>query len=203
MSGLIVASAFGAGLAASIGPCVAPRYLALAALVTDADGRTRWARVAAFVSGLLLCYVALATAASLIGELVALSQAVYIGLAASFLVFGLRSIVVRAHHLPNTRHHCSPGAAALTGGALGLVVSPCCTPTVAALAGVASLSGSPLASMALALAFAAGHVAPLALAGLGLRWIPRVTLNASLQRASSAISGGLSIAVACYYGLLA
>jgi hypothetical protein len=71
------------------------------------------------------------------------------------------------------------------------------------MAGVAALSGSPLGALSVALAFAAGHVAPLAIAGLGLNLGGRIAPSASLPSAASAVGGGLSIALACYYGVLA
>jgi cytochrome c biogenesis protein CcdA len=203
MSPLVVASAFGAGLATSIGPCVAPRYLALAAIVADAGGRARWLRVAAFVTGLLLCYGVLALTASLIGTLVAFSQLIYLGLSGAFLCFGLRALAFDKGCLHQHDRNRSGGTALLAGGALGLVVSPCCTPVVATIAGVTSLSGSPLASFSVAIAFAMGHIAPLASLGLGLRWVARIAEDPTLQNASSVIGGGLSLALAGYYGLLA
>jgi cytochrome c-type biogenesis protein len=201
VSPLVVASAFGAGLATSVGPCVAPRYLALAAIVADPGGRAKWLRVAAFVTGLLLCYAVLAVTASLIGKLVAFSQLIYLGLAACFLCLGLRALA-SDKGCQHQRDRLG-GSALLTGGALGLVVSPCCTPVVATMAGVASLSGSPFASLTVTLAFAVGHIAPLASVGLGLRWGARIAVGPAVQSASGVIGGGLSLAIAGYYVLLA
>jgi cytochrome c-type biogenesis protein len=203
MTALVVASAFGAGLATSVGPCVAPRYLALAAIVADASGRARWLRVGAFVIGLLLCYGVLAVTAALIETLVAFSQLIYVGLAACFLCFGLRALAVSqdCSHKHSRDGTISP--ALVAGSALGLVISPCCTPVVATMAGVAGLSGEPLPSLAMALAFAAGHVAPLASVGVGLRWGAPIVEGPAFQSASNVIGGGLSIALAGYYGLLA
>jgi cytochrome c-type biogenesis protein len=203
MSALIVASAFGAGLTTSVGPCVAPRYLAVAAMVADANGCARWFRVAAFVAGLLLCYGVVATATTLIGTLIEFSKFVYIGLAVCFLCAGLRALAVNQPCLHRHARGVSAGSAMLTGAAMGMVFSPCCTPIVAMMAGVAALSGSPLGSMSVALAFAAGHVAPLAIAGVGSKLGGRLGPSGPLPRAATAVGGGLSIALACYYGLLA
>jgi len=203
MSALAVVSAFGAGLTTSVGPCVAPRYLAITAVVADANGRLRWLRVAAFVTGLLLCYGALATAATLIGTLIVFSQLVYIGLAVCFLCFGLRALAVNESCSHRHARNVSAGSAMLAGMAMGLVFSPCCTPVVAMTAGVAALSGSPLGALSVTLAFAAGHVAPLAIAGLGLKLGGRIVPPASFPSLASTVGGGLSIALACYYGVLA
>jgi cytochrome c-type biogenesis protein len=172
-------------------------------MVADANGRVRWLRVAAFVVGLLLCYGVLATAATFIGTLMVFSRLVYIGLAVCFLCFGLRALAVNQSCSHQHTRSVSAGSAMLAGAAMGLVFSPCCTPIVATMAGVAALSGSPLGALSVALAFAAGHVAPLAIAGLGLNLGGRIAPSASLPSAASAVGGGLSIALACYYGVLA
>ena len=71
--------AVAAGAATSIGPCVAPRYIALAALL----GRT-WRRaltVAAFVAGLLTAYTALGFGTGLLAAVTGHASAVYVVLA--------------------------------------------------------------------------------------------------------------------------
>jgi cytochrome c-type biogenesis protein len=202
MSTVAVAAAFAAGLTTGVGPCVAPRYLALTAIAARTTGRARWVRVGLFAAGLLMCYVLLATTASLVVAVTAFSRVVYLALAVGFLGFGLHLLVARttcagAHVEP------SRGVSFLSGGALGLVLSPCCTPMVAMTASVGIASGSIATSLVNAAAFAAGHIAPLATIGLGLgaaeRWAPIRMLSGAAQT----ISGGLSIALAAYYGLLA
>ena len=148
-------------------------------------------RVAAFVTGLLLCYGVLALTASLIGTLVAFSQLIYLGLSGAFLCFGLRALAFDKGCLHQHERNrsgvqlCSPAVHSV------LVVSPCCTPVVATIAGVTSLSGSPLASFSVAIAFAMGHIAPLASLGLGLRWVARIAEDPTLQNASGVIGGGI------------
>ncbi len=195
-------SAFIAGLATSIGPCVAPRYLALASLVAESDARQRWMRVTCFIVGLMLSYGLLATTASLLGAIFALSPFVYLALALSFLVFGLRALTTHE----SSSHQCarsSVGSAVLTGGALGLVFSPCCAPVVGMMASVAAASGSLAAALAATSAFALGHVAPLVALGVGLKIGDRLRFPLALEGAMGTIGSGLALALACYYGILA
>lgn len=202
MSTVAVAAAFAAGLTTSVGPCMAPRYLALTAIIARTTGLARWMHVGLFVAGLLACYVLLATTASLIGAVTAFSRAVYATLAVGFLALGLHALVVRTT-CDHTHEQPSSGASLLSGGALGLVLSPCCTPVVALMASVGITSGSFAASLVNAAAFAAGHVAPLATIGLGAGAAERFAPIRVLSGAATTISGGLSIALAAYYGLLA
>ena len=202
MSALEAGAAFAAGLTTSIGPCVAPRYLALTAMVANTSGSARWIRIGLFVAGLLACYALLATTASLIGVVTSFSRIIYLALAIGFLILGLHALVAReicTHSHPQP----SSGAAALSGGALGLVLSPCCTPVVAMMATVSASQGTFATSLAGVLAFAAGHVAPLATIGLGLGGAQRIVPIRVLSSAASTIGGALSLALATYYGFLA
>lgn len=202
MSGLTVAAAFAAGLTTSVGPCVAPRYLALTAIVSNSSGSGRWTRIALFVAGLLTCYALLATTASLIGAVASFSRIIYFTLAAGFMIFGARALVV---HKTGGHTHVRPsdGAAVLSGGVLGLVLSPCCTPVIAMIASVGISSGTFATSLLSALAFFVGHVAPLATIGLGVGTARRLVPGRALNAAAATVSAGLSLALAAYYGLLA
>jgi cytochrome c-type biogenesis protein len=203
MSAVAVATAFTAGLATSIGPCVAPRYLALSAIAARTTGRVRWIRIGSFVVGLLTCYALLAAMASLIGQLAAFSRIVYIVLALGFFAFGLQALLVRRSCAHASRTQASSAGALLSGTALGLVLSPCCSPVIVMLAAVGASSGSLATSLSAALAFAAGHVAPLVTIGFGFSAVERFAPVRVLSGAGTTISSGLAIALAAYYGLLA
>jgi cytochrome c-type biogenesis protein len=203
MNTLAVAAAFGAGLSTSVGPCVAPRYLALTAITAHTRGRSRYLRVVCFVAGLLACYALLGTAASLIGQVEVFSRVIYLALAAAFLGFGLHALLVRRSCAHSARRQPLGGIALASGGALGLVLSPCCSPVVAIIASVGLSPGSIATSLTGALAFAAGHLAPLATIGLGVGASERLTGIRALSGAGSTVSGGLALALAAYYGLLA
>jgi cytochrome c-type biogenesis protein len=203
VSAFAVGAAFAAGLATSVGPCVAPRYLALSAIAARTTGRARWIRTGSFIAGLLLCYALLAATASLIAQLTAFSRIVYVLLASGFAVFGLAALIVR-RSCTHSGHRRATGTGALvSGSALGLVLSPCCSPVIAMLATVGLSSGSLEASLWGVLAFAAGHVAPLATIGFGFNIIERLVPVRAFSGAGATISGALAFALAAYYGLLA
>ncbi len=82
---------FAAGVVTSVGPCVAPRYVAVAALANAA--RRPWRVVAAFVAGLVGAYVALGLAAGALGALWSTSSAVYAVLAVVLAVGGLVTLL--------------------------------------------------------------------------------------------------------------
>jgi cytochrome c biogenesis protein CcdA len=155
-----------------------------------------------FIVGLMLSYGLLATTASLLGAIVALSPFVYLALALSFLVFGLRALTTHE----SSSHQCarsSAGSAVLTGGTLGLVFSPCCAPVVGMMASMAAASGSLVAALAGTFAFAMGHVAPLVAIGLSLKIGDRLRFPHALEDATATTGAGLALALACYYGILA
>ena len=199
----LAVSAFVAGLTTSVGPCVAPRYLALAALVANSTGRARWLLVVCFVAGLLLCYSVLAMTVSLIAGLAALSRLMYLGLALCFLGFGLRAIAAPPTCAHRASAGTSPGAALIAGGALGMVFSPCCTPVVGLMASIAMTPGSLNTALLCVVAFVIGHIAPLATVGVGLKFADRFAFGDVLSGSTGTIAGGLSVALACYYALLA
>lgn len=191
MNAIALVAAFGTGAATSIGPCAAPRYLALAAIVADARGATRWIRIGLFALGLILCYLLLAQTTSLMRLLIRSSALVYGLLALASLIFGIRAL----YDLHRGAHRHAHGATLLAGGALGLVVSPCCAPTIALSAGMVA-AGSTGEALLAAAAFACGHIALLATIGVGVR-------AARFGDAARTVAGALGIALAGYYGLLA
>ncbi|MBV9407553.1 MAG: hypothetical protein JO164_01935 [Candidatus Eremiobacteraeota bacterium] len=194
--------AFAAGLATSIGPCVAPRYVAVAALAQASRNPARV--VVAFVAGTALTYVALASLAAAIGTLWSASHLLYAGFAVLLAVAGAVSLVRADGKRVCARHaHGAGGAPFLLGASSALVVSPCCTPVVAALAGLTALSGHAAAAAMLSVAFAFGHGLPLIAAGmLGGKLAPLFARAAAAQ-APAIVSGALLLALAAYYGVLA
>jgi cytochrome c biogenesis protein CcdA len=195
-----------AGLMTSLGPCVAPRYVALAALL----GQRRRARtVAAFVAGMLTAYAALGFGTGLLFGIAGHASALYLTLAAALVLGGTATLLrgsTCSHAQPERRVPEAPrraSAAFSLGAASALVVSPCCTPVVAAVAGMTAADANPLARAALLGAFALGHAAPLfaagSLGGFCARWLQ--AWNAS--PAPAVVSGSLMLALAAYYGLLA
>jgi thiol:disulfide interchange protein DsbD len=203
---------FAAGLVTSVGPCAAPRYVAVAALAHAS--RAPWTVVGAFAAGLVGAYVALGgavgSAANALGALWSASPVVYAALAVALLAGGIATLlralpVVGAHacHPRGSRGTAGLGGVFLLGASSVLVVSPCCTPVVAGIAGLTIATGRAFDGVLLLAVFACGHVVPVALAGsLGDRLGAAVRRLAASQ-APGIISGSLMLALAAYYGVLA
>ena len=207
---------FAAGVATSVGPCVAPRYVAVAALANAA--RRPWHVVGAFVAGLVGAYALLGLAAGALGTLWSTSGTVYLILAAGLGAGGILTLL-RAD--PRDRHdhdhdhggrrdggrakraQASAGGTFLLGASSAFVVSPCCTPVVAGIAGLTTLGGRTVEGVALLVAFALGHALPLLAAGvLGTR-IAALLARAAASSAPAVVAGTLMLALAAYYGALA
>ncbi|GAC1577783.1 MAG: hypothetical protein NVS3B7_11220 [Candidatus Elarobacter sp.] len=196
--------AFAAGALTSAGPCVAPRYVAVTALA-NASARP-WRIIATFVAGVLGAYVVLGLAAGSLGTLWSSSPWLYASLAVVLAAGGIRTLVCG----PRDGHVCLParslegaGGTFLIGASSALVVSPCCTPVIAALAGLTLTAGRTLEGVLLLVAFGCGHALPLVAAGaVGARlgaMLGRLTSSA----APSTVGGSLMLALAAYYGALA
>jgi cytochrome c biogenesis protein CcdA len=201
-SPLAIPVLFGAGAMTSVGPCIAPRYVALAALAQRS--RTPWRTAAAFAAGVISAYVAIGAGAELMAGVRAWSTAIDLVLAAS-LAAGGGIMLLRDEE--NSHAHDAPrggnSGAYLLGAMSALVVSPCCTPIVAAIAGLAMLDARPLEVALLVTAFAAGHVAPLGAAVvLGARGTHTLT-QLGAASGNGVIAGTFMLALAAYYGLRA
>jgi thiol:disulfide interchange protein DsbD len=194
---------FAAGLATSLGPCAAPRYVAVAALAnaTSRPGRS----VTLFIAGLVAAYVCLGSAASALGAVRAWSTYVYVALAIVLTLGGTMTLFQRdAHGHAEPRVGASnSGGAFLLGASSALVVSPCCTPIIAGIAGLTIVSGRASDGVALLASFGLGHAAPL----LGAAFLSR-RMSAGLRRfaaspAPAVVAGTLMLGLAAYFGVLA
>jgi cytochrome c biogenesis protein CcdA len=194
---------FGAGIATSIGPCVAPRYIAVAALAASARHPRRV--LAAFATGIIAAYVAIGSAAGLTGALRAWSPLVYAMLAAALITAGAFALIRGAapFHAHHARLPVSVGGTLLLGAASAVVISPCCTPIVAGIAGLTMVSGRPVEGVALLACFAAGHVVPAILAAACGTRGRAIFTRAAGTAASNVVSGTLMLALGTFYGLLA
>ena len=200
---------FAAGAVTSIGPCAAPRYVALAALLNIS--RRPWRIVAAFIAGLTGAYVVLGAAAGVLGTLWSASRFVYATLAVVLAVAGVATLLhgsSASHvHRPANAHHAggqaSLGGTFLLGASSAIVVSPCCTPIVAGIAGLTTASGHTGQGVALLASFACGHALPIVFAGaLGTR-VAGALRSVAASHAPATVAGTLMLALAAYYGVLA
>lgn len=189
-----------AGALTSCGPCLAPRALAVAAL--GAHGGRRRPAAAAFVAGTAAGYVLMGFSVGGIAPLIAGSQTAYGLLAAGLALTGATMLLRDAGCAAHSTHRLSLGGAAGLGAASVLVLSPCCTPIVFAVAATAGTDGALRAALALA-AFAGGHLTPVVVcAVLGERAARAVGRIAGAQPAVT-VAGALTLALGAYYALLA
>ncbi|HEY5348320.1 MAG TPA: cytochrome c biogenesis protein CcdA [Candidatus Lustribacter sp.] len=193
-----------AGIATSLGPCVAPRYVAIAALLGE---QRRTLTIATFVAGLLTAYAALGFSAGVLGQLAGHASALYCVLAAALTGAGIATLLRgpdcgHAHEARHGSRRRRTSAVFSLGAASALVVSPCCTPVVAAVLGMTALDGNPLSRMALLGAFALGHAAPLFVVGSLGSLGSRTFRTWSASSAPAVVSGTLMLALGVYYGLL-
>ncbi len=193
-----------AGLLTSLGPCVAPRYVAIAALL---GARRRTLTIAVFVAGMLAAYAALGFGSGVLGQVAGHAWALYIVLAAALACAGtitlLREPVCAHGHgaQPAELPRRLSGVFSL-GAASAFVVSPCCTPVVAAVLGMTAVDGNPLSRAALLAAFALGHAAPLFAAGTLGSLCTRAFRAWNASPAPAVVSGSLMLALGAYYGML-
>lgn len=195
-----------AGVVTSLGPCVAPRYITIAALL--GEGRRR-RTVAAFVAGMLTAYVALGFGAGVLVQLAGQASALYLALAAALAFGGITTLLrgsgcAHAHHGDGGAGNPPRRLSAIfcLGAASALIISPCCTPVVAAVAGISATGANPLTRAALLGAFALGHAAPLFAVGSLGSLCARTFHRWNASPAPAIISGSLMLALGAYYGLL-
>jgi cytochrome c-type biogenesis protein len=196
--------AFGAGAVTSAGPCVAPRYLTLAAIL---HGAARpWAVIAAYVGGLVAAMIALGLALDLLTLVRNVTTIVDAVLAIALATAGLATLArggTCVEHHAHRPQALGVGGIALLGAGGALVVSPCCTPVLLAIAGLA-VTGSRLGNAALLLAaYALGHALPLLLAGAAGAPLVRAFATFAGTHAPATVSGTLMLALASYYGVIA
>ncbi len=153
---------FLAGLFTSIGPCIAPRYVAVVALAQGTKHPT--VSTAAFVLGLVSAFLVLGSVAGALGAVWSWSRSTDLLLAGGLFVGGCLSLIRARPSAPGAtgcEHDARPGAyrslgaVYLLGASSALVVSPCCTPVVAGIVAVAAATGKPVVGCALMMALGA------------------------------------------------
>ncbi len=199
---------FVAGAVTSVGPCVAPRYVTIAVMARG--DRRPLVPTVAFLAGLIVAFGLLGYVAGLLGTLWMWSTPMYVVLGAGLFVGGCISLVRAVPHDAACAATSRPrnesrslGACFLLGVGNACIVSPCCTPIVAAALATSTAIGDPRTGMLLLSSFAAGHALPLlfagSLAGCAKRQITR-RLNAQVPAIVGAV---LMLALGLYYGMLA
>jgi cytochrome c-type biogenesis protein len=166
------------------------------AVASSARPSLPWQRSLSFAGGIVLSLVLLGLASGLLGHLYgSLPTQVPLLVAVVAVVMGLNLLGLLRFPLPAgpdpdrwRRLVPAPLAPLAAGLAFGLAATPCTTPVLAVLLTWMAQSGRPLTGMVLLIAFGAGQVVPLVVAGtaaaslptlLGLRrigqWIPPIS----------------------------
>ena len=196
---LLLASAFMTGLASSVGPCIAPRYLLLAAYVTEHRERKH---SATFVAGCLAGYLVYAFAGALIALLRVGTHVIYAVLAMTLVFCGGRTLV-GSHHASKMKRPSSLsfGPMFFAGFVSSMMFSPCCTPIVIAL-GLQAVQDGGTMTAGLLLAFGLGHTFPLSLAAFAAssKLLGRFSLPHDI---CATVSGSLLLMVGGLYAVLA
>jgi cytochrome c-type biogenesis protein len=197
---------FAAGAVTSIGPCVAPRFIAVAGLAAGKSRRQTVMLVASFIGGLTSTYAAFGAVTSLLGRATQLSAYTYSAVALALAAGGVvtlwrdRAGCGGAH---GYRLGFGCGGTLLLGASFALVVSPCCTPLVLAILTYTSAAGSVAYGSILLACFALGHAFPIAAVAFGTHGITRLLQRHSVQQAAAMVSGTLMLGLAGLYAVLA
>ena len=187
-------SVFVTGVASSFGPCVAPRYLVLAAYA----GQRK--RTLAFVGGCLAGYLIYAFAGVVIALLRLGTHVAYGLLAIALIVSGARILTKTTVCEAWYRSAGSWGTAFLAGVASSAIFSPCCTPIALALGLAAPEHGGAMAA-SLLLSFGLGHSLPLIVAALAsFSKMRRFSVSRDI---TTTVSGSLLLSVGGLYAILA
>jgi cytochrome c-type biogenesis protein len=196
-----------AGALSSLGPCTAPRLLA----VVSCTGSARRAplRVWSFCGGLITGYATLGLSTSLIARLIDIATWTYAALACALLAGGISTLV---HADSSTHEHAHDtkgktdanlGATFLLGASFAFVIAPCCTPLVATIAAYTAESGDPSYGAAMLALFALGHSLPIVLAGSSSTAFARILRAAASHQIAAIVSGTLMLALSAFYWCLA
>ena len=195
------ASVFCGGLVTSVGPCIAPRYIAITAF-TGTERRSL-VPIGVFATGLLSAYVSLGWISGALGFLANASTLIYALLAVGLIVGGLCTLVRKHHdHVERGRAPQSLGTLLLFGMASAFVASPCCTPIVASVVSYSAIVGKPIFGAMLLFFFALGHIAPLAAVAFLGGPIRATMMRLAHAQAPTIASGVLMLALGLLYGAL-
>jgi cytochrome c-type biogenesis protein len=201
---------FAAGAVTGVGPCAAPRYVAVAALAAGA--RRPWSVLASFGAGVAGAYVALGLAAGTLETLWSASRTIYFALAAALAVSAIATLLRHPGHVHATGGEsrgatlparASLGGVFLLGASSAFVVAPCCTPVLAAIAGLTVASGHLAEGSVLLATFGCGHALPVLFTGAIGAKLSVALQGISVCGAPAVVAGGLMLALAAYYGILA
>ncbi len=204
MSGLVVAlGLYGAGVAASLSPCVLPLVPGWLAVVVDsAGGASRWLRVSAFCVGAVLTFAILGSVVAGLGSVTLAADGVQRIAGAALILAAVAAEASRRGKFPFT-WQLAPALprsplprAAVLGVACGAAWTPCVGPLLGAALTAAGSGGSVARGTMLLTLFGAGVVTPMVvLATLPTPRLPRMwrQIGVHLQRGVPVMLGVLGV----------
>lgn len=196
---------FGTGALTSTGPCVAPRFIAIAGLCSRGGRAAALLACGSFAAGLAFVYAAFAAIASLLPAALWHSRFIYALIAAGLLAGGVLKLWRDAHACRSMARVASAGAAApfLLGAGFGFVVSPCCAPMILGILSLESGAGDPARAAMLLACFAAGHALPLFALAFGASKVADAFNRPDVRAACSVAGGSLLMTLGAYFAVLA
>jgi cytochrome c biogenesis protein CcdA len=201
-------SALGFGFLSGLGPCAAPRLLALTGFTHRENAKNAALLTGAFILGTAAVYAAIGYASSIAARLLDISPYLYAAVAVALGIAGIKALMHDNHTCGDAHERSSPpsiGSAFLFGGASASVASPCCTPLLFAMLASASQTDRPQTTVLLLASFAIGSTVPsVALAAFASRvmsqWKDGLHTHA---RSFGVVHAGLLLGIGAYYGILA
>lgn len=169
MSGLVVGvGLYGAGVSASLSPCVLPLVPGWLAVVVDsAGGARRWLRVSAFCAGAVFTFAILGSVVAAVGMVAVTSNRVQ---QIAGLALILAAVAAEANRRGRLQHawRLAPSLprspllrATVLGIACGAAWTPCVGPLLGAALSAAGSGGSVVVGATLLALFGAGVVTPM------------------------------------------
>ena len=197
---------FAAGVFSSIGPCAAPRILALSALILRSNRPVQ--TTLAFILGTLGVYAAFGFfAGGIMARLSAASSSLYFTLALTAIGGGIVTVASAHWHecaaeRPARKDTGSIGIAFASGAGFSLMVSPCCTPVLGVVLAIYTFRANAVALAAMLIVFGIGHAATVLLSCLAgrplLAWLSR----SRFAQGGQVVAGTLMLTMGAYYALL-
>lgn len=195
---------FIAGTVTSFGPCTGPRMIAAAGLAS-APERNRVSKIAAFIAGILLVYVAFALFGAMLAGALAYSSWIYSVTGIALCFGGLAGLVRvrRAHTCDSQRTAIPSGAALFVGASSALIVSPCCTPILASVLAFGAATGNAVFTALCLVAFGLGHAVPVAVVGAFGGVAKAFEKGETFRSALATVAGALMMGLGAFYLVLA
>lgn len=194
---------YGAGVSASLSPCVLPLVPGWLAVVADAaDGARRWSRVASFCAGAVVTFAVLGSVVAGLGAVALAANGVQrtagfaLIVAAVLAEAGRRGVVHAGWQFAPSLPASPLARAAVLGVACGAAWTPCVGPLLGVALTAAGGTGSTARGAALLVLFGAGVVTPMvALAALPVPRLPQSwrRVGVRLQRATPWVLGLLGV----------